>query len=517
MKVLVLTLTLFIAPILLSAQSYEIKGIYKNFIRTGTIQKGEEVRGYYNLYRLEKTSKGEVRYEIEILNENLKLELKKDLVVDKRMAIMEVAYNGKTILFKFYDTKENTVTYYLMDEKGEFSRPFSREFGKNKRAMQEIEYLAKIEKPTFSLFEAGNKGFVDIHTYSVKMKAYEITYISNEGKIMWNYVPNADKERRNASFLLGTDDIVLFTESVSKNQTGKDMTYNLLALSLKGDEVFSIPLEQDNYILSPQNVFVNKRDGNYVLLGEYYYKSKNIMKDNAEGIFFRGVNDEGLWVYDKLISYERDIKKTMIATELEEVKGWKIFFHDVHRLNDGTVIAVGEQYKRSADALKIASTALTALGGGLDAQGTTKFRNGDIVAITLDKDGNFMDFNRFVKRHRGTSLEASIDYASIDYIAKLMVRFNAYDYVFTQFSADNSVATIAYDDRVTEEDGKGKESVFHFQSYVTSDKRFTEDIYRFESVADNVRVLRGKPGFIIISEFFRKDKKQSFRLEPLNF
>lgn len=517
MKTLRIMLALLFSPALFYAQNYEIKDIYKQSVRTGTIMKNGEVQGYYNAYRVEKTSKGKIRYEVEILNENLGLELKKDLVVDKRMAIMEVEYNGKAILFKFYDTKENNITYYVMNENGTFSKPFSKDFGKNKKAIQEVELLAKAEKPTFSLFEVGDIGFVDIHTYSIKMNAYEITYISNEGKIIWNYIPKAGKEIRNASFLLGTENLMLITESVSKNLAGKEMSYNLMALSPRGDEVFSVPLEQDNYILSPQNVFINQRDGNFVLIGEYYNPSKNIKKDPAEGIFFRGINEEGLWVYDKLISYERDIKKAMIATELEEVKGWKIYFHDIFRLNDGTIIAIGEQYKRSADALKIASTALAALGGGVDSRGTTQFRNGDMVTIILDKDGNFIDFKRFEKRHRGTSIDVNMDFTSIDYVAKLMLRYNAYDYSFTQFNKDRSVATIAFDDRVTEEDGKGKESVVHFQSYVTSDRSFTEDIYRFESDADDSRVLRGKPGFILIYEFFRKEKLSTLRLQPVNF
>jgi uncharacterized protein YegP (UPF0339 family) len=507
-------LLLFASSLGLLAQSYTMSGIYKGFIRTGTIVENEEVRGYYSLYRLEKTSKGKIRYEVEILDENLELILKEDLVVDKQKAIMEVEYNGKAILFKFYDTKEKDITYYVINENSKIERGSRRDPDKNKIEMQQLEGLAKAEKGSFTLFAVGSEGFVDIHDYNYKMKGYEVVFLGNDGKVKWKYRPKADKGRRSLSYLTNSENDLIFTETYSKNVYGKDMQYNLLALSKEGDKKFNVPLVQDNYILSPQNAFINADNGNIVLIGEYYNMSKNIMKDPAEGIFLRGINEEGLWERDRQISYERDIKKTMSFEQLEELKKWKVYFHDIFRMNDGTIMVVGEQYKRSADAAKIVGAALS---GGDPSQGLTKFRSGDMISITLDKDGNLNSFKTFPKFHRGTSLVGNIDFASIDYVAKLMHHYNGYDYVFTQFSADRSAVSITFDDKVTEEDGKGKEFVTHFQTYTVDDQSFTEDIFRYKSDATVSVVRRGKPGYLLIYEFFKKEKKAQLHLEPLNY
>lgn len=86
-----------------------------------------------------------------------------------------------------------------------------------------------------------------------------------------------------------------------------------------------------------------------------------------------------------------------------------------------------------------------------------------------------------------------------------------FDYEFTTGDADNSTFTICYSDKVKEKDYKG----LTFNSIRYNGSSFSTDRIQLKSKASSTRVFPAKPGFVMILEYFKKEKKLDFRLEKL--
>ena len=90
---------------------------------------------------------------------------------------------------------------------------------------------------------------------------------------------------------------------------------------------------------------------------------------------------------------------------------------------------------------------------------------------------------------------------------------NCYDYTFTQMNKDKSKFSIGY---VDYEKGKADKG-WYFGTINYSDSKLTTDKVKFSSKATWHRVYPGKPGYVMIMEYFRKEKKLDFRMEKVNF
>jgi hypothetical protein len=90
---------------------------------------------------------------------------------------------------------------------------------------------------------------------------------------------------------------------------------------------------------------------------------------------------------------------------------------------------------------------------------------------------------------------------------------NSFDYTFTQTNKDKSKFSIGYVDY----DKKKGEKGWYFGSINYGGGKMTTDKIKFDTKATWQHVYPGKPGYVMISEYFRKEKKLEFKMEKLNF
>jgi len=89
---------------------------------------------------------------------------------------------------------------------------------------------------------------------------------------------------------------------------------------------------------------------------------------------------------------------------------------------------------------------------------------------------------------------------------------DAYDYEFTQKTADVDRFTIGYIDFERKPE---KRSIFGAITYFEG--KLSQDKIDLKSDASSLRVLPAKPGYLAIIEYFKKEKKLEYRLEPINY
>lgn len=88
----------------------------------------------------------------------------------------------------------------------------------------------------------------------------------------------------------------------------------------------------------------------------------------------------------------------------------------------------------------------------------------------------------------------------------------AFDYDFTQTNKEHTRFSVGYEDYERSKDFKG----LTFNSISYEDGKTSTDRVELTSKAKWLRVYPAKTGFVMIMEYFKKDKRLEFRLEKLN-
>ncbi len=173
---------------------------------------------------------------------------------------------------------------------------------------------------------------------------------------------------------------------------------------------------------------------------------------------------------------------------------------------------VGEGYKRNASAGGIALTVLAAAGGGTTSAGVTKIVITDMVVMEMNDKFKVTNATIYDKTQNTAVASSMSDYNSQHAIAMYLKAVGAFDYEFTTGDADNSNFVICYSDWVRGSGYKGQT----FNAIRYNGSKFTTDKIELKSKASSMRVFPGKAGFIMILEYFKKDKRLEMRLEKLS-
>lgn len=510
--------TLILTFILMSqtawAQKHTLEDVGRNSLRnSGTIVKGNIIQGYFYFYFSEKVDRKTSNYQIVILDENLKEIASETVREGKRTSLLEASYNGDAILFKFFDSKAKTVFYRTMDNEGKLSGKTTREANKYELAAYSNS-LAKDLK-NVNVHSANDKAFIDIYTFKSKGYTYALECLNNNGEQLWTYEAPSRKGVSAAGFLASSDELILLAEGRTKNLLSRDYTFNVVGVDMDGELSFEISLENSKYTYLPHNAVFTK-DGNIMLLGEYYLASDKSMKAGSKGIFVKTVDIDGEDIEDKRLSWSRDIASKVDAETKRELSKNSLYFHSIERQSDGKIIAICEQYRKqvsaAGNAMKIAAMAT---GGSTNAS-SFEIKIGNILVFTLTEEGALENVEVLKKKPNRITLAQEYSLVNQHLLAKLLAAEGAFDYQFMQTNEDNSVMTLAYTDLVKEKGKLFRSVVLNLVNFNENEAEPTTDQFTFETEANGIIIMAGKPGHVVVAEYFRKPKTIELRLEPIN-
>lgn len=115
------------------------------------------------------------------------------------------------------------------------------------------------------------------------------------------------------------------------------------------------------------------------------------------------------------------------------------------------------------------------------------------------------------KTKNNAVLSTLSDYVSQHAIALMLKSAGSFDYEFTTSDTDYSNFSICYSDWVRSAEYKGQT----FNSIRYNGSNFTTDKIELKSKASSMRVLPAKAGFVMILEYFKKNKRLEMRMEKL--
>ena len=512
-----LCLSIAFAPLAKAQEKLTMDNIQSLSLRnSGTILSGGEVKGYFFFYISDKIDKHTNEYTIQVLDENLKQLKKITFTDDSKEQLLETSFEGSTLLFMFYneDTKMVTNKIYGLDGKLKFTYPKELDKKSNNYLKSRISTSMNDEAEHDFIYDIEGKGYLSlIPQRDGKDYSYEINIYRSDMRKQFTYTPDNEVKFEMAAYLGATDSMLVF-ETLKKNKMmSNKMESSLLGISLiTGRKIFEVPTETGEYKYFPLSISTLNGRSDFLVLGTYYDLDDNVMKDKTLGISAITLDSKGKVTAKKFNSWEKDFGKYLSINAKGKVEdiGY-LYFHKIIQAEDGNIFAVAEGYKKTANAGGIALNVLSMAAGGYAGGSNTKLTITDMVLIRFNDKFGVTDATVYEK-NKNTSAIPGADFASPHMLAAMAKSTGAYDYEFTQMDKFHTNFYVGYSDYERSKDYKGR--TFHSISYNAG--KISTDKINLVSKASSTRIMPGKTGFIMVSEYYKKDKKLDLRLEKIN-
>lgn len=482
----------------------------------GPIYNKNLVSGYYMFYKVDRINRKTNSYLLRIFDQNLNEISESKIEESKDFDLLEAAYNEESLIFKFYDSRDKKLVFYHYDSKSQLKSKVERKVESKMEMYQYTSQVDKEESDGISLYAVPGKGFVDYGMKKEGKLGYTINFYP-EGKEQkaWTYESqDKSKEVEAAGFFGVGADVIISSVLKRKRMTSTDMDPYLLVVNIHtGQKVFEKLVEDDMYSLYFMNSFVDPASGNIALLGQYYKKDDNVVKGKSLGLCSYILDPQGNIITKNYASWLNDVRKFLPVNASGKIEhmGY-LFFHKMLRTANGKYYAVGEQYKKAASALGIAATVLG--GGRRVSAGVTKMVIEDMVLLEFSAQFKLENVQIFDKTKTNVELGPELDFAGPQITALYLKSLGYFDYSFTQINAENTTFSVGY---VDYEKKKGQKNGLVFGAVTYADQQFSTDKLSLKTEASSLRVMPGKPGYILLTEYFRKDKKLDMRLEKINY
>lgn len=505
---------LLVAAQSLFAQKLSVDQVYKlNPGNSGAIIENDEIKGYYFLYLSDKIDRNTNEYTLQILDANLN-KIKDIRFQDaKNILLLESSYNGSAISFLFYNDKENMLEYRLYGMDGKQSYTYSKILDKKSEFYFKNQLKTNDAEDTENknIYDIPGKGFISVTPLRENKKyTYDINFYSSDKKRTWTHNPIEDGKFTSAQYL-GANDSIALIEVLSKEKLmSKEIESTILGINLaNGRKVFEVRTQDGRNQLYPMSVSKLKGLNEFVVIGLYYEGGDRVVQDKSQGLGVWLLNNQGKIVKSKYMSWANDLSKYLKVDQKGRISdlGY-VYIHRLMQTEDGKIFAVGEGYKKVADGIGIAANILT----GSYSAGVTKLKITDMLMLELSNNFELTNAKIYEKNNNNFSLGTGSDFASPHTLALAARTFGAFDYNFTQMGKGGGTFSSTYTDYERSKGYKGMtlNSISYYDGKISTDK------INLKTDASKLLVFPGKPGSVLLMEYFKKDKRLDLRMEKLN-
>lgn len=481
----------------------------KNF---GEIMQDEEVTGYFFFYESGKASRKERKYVLELLDQNLEPIGQKNFTGTKYLELREGTYNGGVLALRFADSKEKEMTIKLINAAGERVGGKTYEYSVYDEPAVEEGYGAMTGMGNKRLFSIPGRGFAYYSVIPRKGRMsqtdYNIKFISQtKGERGWTAKSRSSSENYEAAaFIAANEDVLVSTLIKRKGAMSKDLEYFIMATDVNtGDKLFEHSLEDRQFAVSVTNAYMEGEDIHF--FGEYYAKDEKTAKAKSLGICTFTCNKAGEFSERQYIGWNKEISRFLPVSERGKVKdiGY-MFFHNFIPTPDGKIIGIAENYRKDISA---GGLAFQALGG----RGASAFKIvvENFYIFTFSSDFKLEGVDVIEKNKTNQFLPEGAGLYGVKILGLLTRSAGGFDYKFSQKDEEGfSVSYLNFEKRKGEKNGYIYGSINHY------DNKFTVEKLKIDTDASQFYIRRAKTGYILIIEYYYKEKQLITRLEKVN-
>jgi hypothetical protein len=520
MKRGLLILILLITPLLWTeAQTMSKTNVARVTQRgSGTVIQNGQVKGYYAFYNLEKKDKKNNNYQLNVFDENLREINSITIVRPNSYVVLDGAFNGSAFCFLFYDFKSKSIELISYDRTLTQLGTTTQAVKENKYAVANYNAVAQGASPSQAYVVAvEGKGFLH---YGLAADDYQFKtdFYDNNLKRVWSDAASASKNIEVASEAFQEANYIGSLIITKKSMTSKDIDVDLLVQDVdSGKKLFRVPVATDKYSVSFSGVYFDREKQNFVVFGEYFDKKDKELKAQSLGFISLSYDLQGKIVNETINSWATDISRVTPVNEKGKFDGsnTSVLFHDIIRTADGQFFVVGEQYKKVASGAGIALQILSAAAGGGSSTASVQLNIYNIVIFQFNPDFTINKVHMFEKDKNVVLLPAGAGFMSSKQLSFYAKAVGGFDYVYTQESKDKNTFVVTY---INYDREKGQKASNLLGSVIyTPEKTFTVDKLALNRKSSEYFVSRAKEGYVLVTEYFKKEKRLDSRLEKLNY
>lgn len=474
---------------------FSIDNIYEVYLRSsGPIIENKQVKGYFFLYISDKVDRKTNHYTLRILDQNLNSVKSIEFDDAKEVTLVESSYNGNNIAFLFRNDKEHKMDIRIYGIDGKLKYTYNREYDVRSSGLLNVQnFLGDAEKANKMLFEVGDNGFVGIYPVIEGMRkiTYEVDFYSSTQQKKWTYIPQDDEPFANATFLGFTDKAVLLNAVTRSNTSSKAKVSNTItAINLDNNrKMFEINTVSDKMMILPSLVIKESENGVYTVAGLYvdedaYESARSANSKQTHGIAFSSFNEKGVVLKRYFNSWQEGLSKYIKVNKngILENFGY-LMFQNLISYN-GNLFVIGEGYDK-----KLVT---------------------DMIVIEVNSDRKISNAQIFPKTHNAVGNLDNSFMVSMETNATIAKMMGEFDYKFSNFGI--SGFSVVYEDFLR----KNKKDDFAISVINYREGKFSTEKIKLSSKADLTEIYPAKLGFVMIVEYFKKEKKLDMRLEKMD-
>ncbi len=497
------------------AQSSSIEGVRKMYLRnSGPIQENNQLVGYYTFYMYDKVDSKTNAYYLTLTDVDLNTVHELKMNKPKTTVLVEMIYNGEVFSLLFMDYKEKAVSIETYDRKAK------KVGGKvlqdaHKWELMRIQAAGESGEVNESIFPLGDHGFVKLLTVKHDKISYELRAFNNDMSKKWTYTPKESGMMETANIVWTSDKYMLVTIMKMKNVFDKpDHAFLLLVDTETGKKIFETKMTHSGNNLSVLNGFIDPDTEHIYLVGEYYAPKDNIITDKSMGLYAMQMDLGGQGVMFNKFSRDGDLKKLAPADDKGKQDFGFVFFHRVVRTKDGGFHLIGEQFRKTVSG---AGVATQILGGGRSNTSSFSLKIDNMVVAKLNAALELNGIEVYEKARTEILMPAGAAYWSPTLMAHYVRQYDGFDYAFTITDPEKDRYFASYVDFDRKKGESGEKIGSYVGTIVHNAGTTTLDKLPIKSSSSAYRVLPGKPGNVVLLEYFRKEKRMEMRLEKVNY
>lgn len=392
----------------------------------------------------------------------------------------------------------------------------------DKKIINSIRSMIMIEDfDGTDLYPIPQKGFVDFMPIATKKSGLfkrlgtQINFIPNTkgdstSNKSWTY-KTKEEIFETPDFINASSEVMYVNMGRKAKLTSKEGDFSLVGFDINtGNILFDKLYENDKYAYQIMNLNYSTIRKEHTVFGNIYDKeTSGSAKAKSLGLFLGKIDNNGNEILKKEIFWDQFKKDYKFKEEDgDENEIGNIFIHKLVYTKEGKIFAIGERFKKAVDATSSALRGVGMLmGGGVSSSVNFNLVLQHMIVVELDKDLNVKDVQFFDKGKNRIFLPETMSYLNVNAIANVAKSAGWFDYAFTQEKKDKSGFVVGFN-TVKDDDGLG--------TIVYNNGKFSQDKIPFTKKAKYTRTFPGKFGYIMIQEYFKKEKKISIRLEKVN-
>lgn len=306
-----------------------------------------------------------------------------------------------------------------------------------------------------------------------------------------------------------TDKYILATMMRKSGMMSKKIdSYMVVIDAATGKKIMDLPVEAsktEQLSLSSFTFDPAKRE--FVAMGEYYKLNDKPFVNKSEGFYLKRFSESGQPTLSKNYGWHNEVRAAMPAEALPSLEaGYVNYAQSIVRGANGKTYIVAEQYKVVADGVGIAMAMMGGRGVGVQ-----KGKISNMMVFALDPSYKLTDVKFYPKDESQATLPGI---GATGLMGMYLKATGQFDYQFMQKNDANSQFNAVYINYDKEKGEKTKKIIGNMA--FGDNGQFKLDKIDMTSSATASYLYPAKPGYLMMVDYLKKEKKAGMKLVKIN-